>query len=1043
MIDFIGCGTTEYYKFVHENAELMCDYCKENDVPLDSLPISPKTRNVLRLNRITGMSGILSLREVSLKMLEFAAEQNINEIRMLAGDYIDENRIKFISFVEEKSSLGKNNKDNEANNSLVLARELLSDDVRRDSVVKAISDLNIDKPVESASLSVRSYNCAKRAHMDNISDIVSMYPEKYLYIRNAGVKTADELRLFSEQFVADNIEAIRAAVNGEDISRYVNAVVEDANSEAALPDGEFKLPENLSTEDKLSYSEYRAAAFEYFSGHDIPVAYLGLSVRTNNCLEHANVDSLSGIIAMYPDGFIKIKNAGRKTEAELTDLVVRAVEENNAYINFTGSGITNLSETRYSGCSDDHIAKCIMSGFKEKRFAGLSYDDMRALCPEHVEESQIKHVIGTMIHSGKLEYVDFRCYRIYPSVIDFILTEGVLDEREREVFSQRVAGKTLEEIGRQFDITRERVRQIEKKSIKRIRDCLRTRTEADTFDEDYYEYFYESYDVPKEFWVDYSGINDKTLGYLSVIYEKGKNDISAAVEDDKLGVGLRLRIQEYLDRDCITIDGVKIPGRRKDIQDYVLSVYCRDETDYDAYVELYNSVLAGNGVPFDDRLYITDENKRSRRERLEESRVCLCKYGFRLRYYDIDSNDYTELMDSLCLGSYSDTEISTLKFFEDYPEIMRKYDIRDQYELHNILRKTVDAADYPGMDIKSQPMIRFGEFDRNAEIKSIIETFSPIAESELIDYLHSEYGYYETTLKVSYLPHFAKYLENGIYDIGTHQIPDERKLPFLKSLTEDFYFIRSLRGQYRQMFPDAPEDELNARELKGMGFSLYSEYVLRNHDSLEAYFRYILTKDGVCTIRDKLRRYSASRTFYSVYMSLLKQRVIFLYEPDGIVTAERLSKLGVTAGSINAFADGVYNMTDEAEYFTIHSLRCKGLSTDLDSLGFEDFFLASILNTDFRFTGQRVFGSYVFCKAVNSRLFSIKDFILEELDCFDSIDKEEFADFLSENFGIQPGENGLSKIISIVRETDNDFYYDGIMHRIYRDKSLYYAYFDD
>lgn len=30
-----------------------------------------------------------------------------------------------------------------------------------------------------------------------------------------------------------------------------------------------------------------------------------------------------------------------------------------------------------------------------------------------------------------------------------------------------------------------------------------------------------------------------------------------------------------------------------------------------------------------------------------------------------------------------------MKFIRDYPEIMRKYDIRDQYELHNLLRKIV------------------------------------------------------------------------------------------------------------------------------------------------------------------------------------------------------------------------------------------------------------------------------------------------------------------------------------------------------------------
>jgi len=52
---------------------------------------------------------------------------------------------------------------------------------------------------------------------------------------------------------------------------------------------------------------------------------------------------------------------------------------------------------------------------------------------------------------------------------------GVLDEREREILKLRYGftdGKeyTLEEVGRLFSITRERVRQIEAKAIRRLRN---------------------------------------------------------------------------------------------------------------------------------------------------------------------------------------------------------------------------------------------------------------------------------------------------------------------------------------------------------------------------------------------------------------------------------------------------------------------------------------------------------------------------------------------------------------------------------------------
>lgn len=66
----------------------------------------------------------------------------------------------------------------------------------------------------------------------------------------------------------------------------------------------------------------------------------------------------------------------------------------------------------------------------------------------------------------------------------------------------------------------------------------------------------------------------------------------------------------------------------------------------------------------------------------------------KMRYYDIDSRDYKELLDTLALDRFSNTEISTLKFFNDFPELMNKYDIRDQYELHNLLKKICNKENY-------------------------------------------------------------------------------------------------------------------------------------------------------------------------------------------------------------------------------------------------------------------------------------------------------------------------------------------------------------
>ena len=57
---------------------------------------------------------------------------------------------------------------------------------------------------------------------------------------------------------------------------------------------------------------------------------------------------------------------------------------------------------------------------------------------------------------------------------------GSLNERERSVLEMRLGlkdgqGRTLEEVGEAFGVTRERIRQIEAKALRKLRHPLRSR----------------------------------------------------------------------------------------------------------------------------------------------------------------------------------------------------------------------------------------------------------------------------------------------------------------------------------------------------------------------------------------------------------------------------------------------------------------------------------------------------------------------------------------------------------------------------------------
>ena len=113
--------------------------------------------------------------------------------------------------------------------------------------------------------------------------------------------------------------------------------------------------------------------------------------------------------------------------------------------------------------------------------------------------------------------------------------------------------------------------------------------------------------------------------------------------------------------------------------------YCHIDADRAAH--RYNEFLEQEEIPFDENIYYTEPVYRTRKNHLSDARYLLWKQNEQIRYYDMDGRDFTELLNALNLESYENIELSTMKFVEDYPEILAKYDIRDQYELHNTLQR--------------------------------------------------------------------------------------------------------------------------------------------------------------------------------------------------------------------------------------------------------------------------------------------------------------------------------------------------------------------
>lgn len=319
--------------------------------------------------------------------------------------------------------------------------------------------------------------------------------------------------------------------------------------------------------------------------------------------------------------------------------------------------------------------------------------------------------------------------------------------------------------------------------------------------------------------------------------------METALEDHSgLDAGMRLKIKNYLNRNKLYLDGRWIEKNRADLERFAVRKFCTNDVSFEEFCHIYNTFLEREEIPYDASLYYTDAVYKGRRKNLPTARFLLWKQNEILRYYDIDGRDYAELLDTLNLNAYENIEISTVKFMRDYPEIMKKYDIRDQYELHNLLRKIIPEGSYHNFHCGRMPEIKFGDFDRNAAIFDILVDNAPISAADLAQLISEEYGYDPVIVMANYLQSFSEYYHQGIYSIDQKQMSQENKRALKNMLTEDFYYIDEIRNIYKKSFPEADVSEINPYNLKTMGFSVYSRYAVQNHASLEAFLNICLQK---------------------------------------------------------------------------------------------------------------------------------------------------------------------------------------------------------
>ena len=935
------------------------------------------------------------------------SEATLMNIRNLGRKSIDEiiQKIEEYKIIDEMDGLS----NQESGNSDFSVPEdfdaWISEDVNKQIFVDWLKAKKIR--IESLELlSARAFNLLMFAGYDYMHQIAFVSQEELMGISRMDSPSAIEIEKLS--------------------MRYIREIKDQVFEDVVVASTAASIDQEASIFDLLHLPDNHDAILQFVKANDIEIERMGLSNRPKNRLISSGYSLLSDIIFVTRPELQKIPSMGKCSIDEIFDKINSYLSENEsrlvAVINGDTSALWDVNA----------IKRLILDQYSDVGFNGLSLKDIeeRLQLPEQITVEYLKVIIGQLLADNELEYVDYRCYRVYGKFEDYLMSSDI-EERSRDFIKKRLQGDTLETIAQEYGLTRERVRQVVKRDIAKVRNEYASKTGMAYFDEDYFQYLYETYSFEKKDGTEWLGIPSYVWNYLDMNDIKcGKKDLQNALEDHRgLDAGMRLKIKNYLNRNKLFVDGMWVEKRRADLEQVVVRKFCLDDISFDEFCRLYNSFLEQEEIPYDDNLYYTDAIYRTRKNRLAEARFLLWKQNEQIRYYDIDGRDYSELLDTLNLDSYENIELSTDKWLNDYPEVMEKFDIRDKYELHNLLRKIVPEGSYHGFKCGKMPIISFGTFDRAGALFDILIDNAPITQAEFLALVKEEYGFDSGAVP---LRQFDEYYYDGVYSIDQKQMPVVNKQKLQSVLTDDFYYIDEIRRIYSRIIPGSDPEDINPYNLKTMGFSVYSRYAVQNHASLEAFFYDLLTKEEIMDISSYRKRFVYVQMFSQKLRELKHGLQVIEFEPNQIISFSKLEKSGVTREMIQDFCDQVYDFVDDRKYFSAQSLRQAGFESELYELGLSDWFYANLLISDNRFSSGTMFGNLILFKGREN--ITIKSFEMDLIRTYGSIDVYDLMTELTEKYGCKVSER--TDVAYKVQGTE--VYYDRILDRLYANKNLYY-----
>ena len=665
-----------------------------------------------------------------------------------------------------------------------------------------------------------------------------------------------------------------------------------------------------------------------------------------------------------------------------------------------------------------------------KNTYGIKEDTLWENIPKFLKDKKIyKRTIEYLCEASIIKNLyDDRFVVTYKSIKEEIY--NYFKGNEAEIILKRISGKTLEEIGETLNLTRERIRQIESRGFKKL--------EFERFKEDFFLDIFLKYDVNREVFL-YVLKEEETYNYLSLRYRDKLNQVKSLkktlqeiLEDEDIPTIIRRNFEKFIYKNYITYDKERILFGRASFIDYLIKHFANDGISYNEFKEIYYMFISDLGYEKEETLKIVD---RSYENRIRDDMNVLWKPGKKFRYYNILGYDFSEFLETLNLNQYRDEEYSSMKFFKMYPDLMEMYDIRDEYELHNLLKKICTKDKYPQIKFSRMPSIEFGKINREQQVKGLLSLLSPISKQDFIKEYENFYGIDSKTFSANYLFYIEKYNCSGVYDIKFEEYDSIILADIRKILFEELYTLQEVKEKLKESFPNCKKELLNPILLRKIGYKISGGYIVKDqYSSASDYFFQFLQKNEIVKLNNVSSRIKSLSMFVSQIYKLKETYEIIEFSPNYFINFSKLKKLGITKKDLKQYCLKVLEFIGKDKYFTTFSLKKNGFYHELDELGFDDYFHTSILiEYKNRISYRRIGKNKLMYSDGGGACFEdfLERIVYKQEKLY--IEVYDLNDLLREEYNIVLD---VHDVISSVRSTS--MYYDPISKIVFADYEIYY-----